>query len=122
MNLKQKHTSVEALPIQKHVFSRKSPDPGTRSEGAMTSDQKLNPYGGQKLRPALAIANTKAKLRKSQKHRINPDKVTQLTLQVKGTEAIKSPGPAQRIHSLDQAKDTTEKVLKKKIDPTKLNF
>ena len=88
----------------------------------MTSDQKLNPNGGQKLRLALAIANTKAKLRKSQKHKVNPDKFTQLTLQVKGTESIKSPGAAQHFHSLDQAKDSTVPVLKKKIDPTKLNF
>ena len=88
----------------------------------MTSDQKLNPNGGQKLRPALAITNTKAKLRKSSKHKVNPDRFTQLTLQVKGTESIKPPGAAQQVHSFDQSKDPTVPVLKTKIDPIKLNF
>ena len=120
MNLKQKQTSVEASPIQKRVISRKALDSGTRSEGAMTSDRGINPNGGQKLKLALLVNNTKAKLRKSSKHKVNLDRFTQLTLQVKTSESIKPPRSDQQVHYFDQSKDQTIQVLKTRIDSTKL--
>ena len=120
MNLKQKHILVEALAIQKCIISRKALDSGTRSEGAMTSDRGINPNGGQKLKLALLVNNTKAKLRKSSKHKVNLDRFTQLTLQVKTFESIKPPRSDQQVHYFDQSKDQTIQVLKTRIDSTKL--
>ena len=54
----------------------------------MISDRGINSNGGQKLKLALLANNTKAKLRKSSKHKVNPDRFTQLTLQVKTSESI----------------------------------
>ena len=71
----------------------------------MTSDCGINPNGGQKLKLALLVNNTKAKLQKSSKHKVNPDRFTQLTLQVKASESIKPPGADQQVHSFDQSKD-----------------
>merc|ERR1712081_14515 len=80
----------EALTIPILGISRKSPDPGPRPEGATTlPEQKINPNRGEKLRSMLSIANTSVKLRKSKKHRNNPDKFKQMTLRVNSTEVIK---------------------------------
>ena len=71
----------------------------------MTSDCGINPNGGQKLKLALLANNTKAKLRKSSKHKVNLDRFTQLTLQVKTSESMKLPRADQQAHLLDQSKD-----------------
>ena len=86
----------------------------------MTSDRGINPNGGQKLKLALLANNTKAKLRKSSKHKVNLDRFTQLTLQVKTFESIKPPRSDQQVHYFDQSKDQTIQVLKTRIDSTKL--
>ena len=96
---------IEALPILNHGISRKSPDLGPRPEGATLSTSKVNPNGGENLGSLLSIAKTKTKLRKSRKHRVNPDRFTQLTLQVKTSESMKPPRADQQAHFLDQSKD-----------------
>ena len=94
----------DALTIQKPVISRKSPDPGPRPEGATLPNHKINPNRGETLGSMLSIANTSVKLRKSKKHRSNPDKFKQMTLRVKATDALKSPVAVQYSHSFDQSK------------------
>ena len=93
----------EALTIPS--ISRKSPDFGPRPEGATTiPEQKVNPNGGRKLGSRLSITNTSVKVKKSRKHKVNPDKFKQMTLKMISTEAIKSPSAVQADHSFDQSK------------------
>merc|ERR1711954_558672 len=99
----QDQNKGEALTIPS--ISRKSPDFRPRPEGATTiPEQKVNPNGGRKLGSRLSITNTSVKVRKSKKHKINPDKFKQMTLKMISTEAIKSPGAVQTNHSFDQSK------------------
>ena len=99
----QEQNRVEALTIP--GISRKSPDPGSRPEGATHHpEDKVNPNRGEKLGSRLSVTNTSVKMRKSRKHRNNPDKFKQMTLKMISTEVIKSPGAVQTNHSFDQSK------------------
>ena len=99
----QDQNTDEALTIPS--ISRKSPDFGPRPEGATTlPEQKVNPNGGRKLGSKLSVTNTSVKMRKSRKHKVNPDKFKQMTLKMISTDVIKSPSAVQANHSFDQSK------------------
>ena len=99
----QVQNQAEALTIP--GISRKSPDPGSRPEGATHHPEaKINPNRGEELGSRLSVTNTCVKMRKSKKHRNNPDKFKQVTLKMISKEVIKSPGTVEANHSFDQSK------------------
>ena len=107
----QNQVVVEALPIASTDISRKSPQFLAKGPEGAILNQALwkNQSGSGKLGSPVSEDKPYVKMRKSQKHKLIPDRYKQVTLGLTLQKVIKSPDVDQQDHSLEQANKETVK-------------